>query len=829
MKTVFKIARTELALLFYSPIAWFLLIAFLFQSGLAYTSQIENTLMSQDMGGRNLKYLMFLTSRTFAPPYGIWPQLVSKLYLYLPLLTMGLMSREINAGTIKLLYSSPIKVREIIFGKFLSMMVYNLVLVSVLALIVVFGLLNIQHADAGILCAGLLGIYLLLCTYAAIGLFMSCLTSYQVVAALSTLVLLAALSYIGRLWQDVDFVRDLSYFLSIEGRVDNMLLGLITTKDLIYFLVITFMFLTFSIYKLRSDRESKPALVKAGRYALIVVLALTVGYISSRPGLVGYADTTANRSMTLTENAQKVLKEMGDSTLEVNTYINLLDDRFWYGKPDQRNNDMARWEPYLRFKPDIQFKYIYFYDSSGDKNLFKYNPGMTVKALAERYAKSAKVDLSLFRTPEEIRRLIDLRPEQNRYVMDLHFRGRRTFLRLFNDQMVFPSETETSAALKRLMAAKMPRIAFSQGESERSIDKSGDRHFKYLTNEVTFRYSLINQGFDVLKIDLRVEEIPSDLTALVIADPKVVFDSVSRRKIERYIADGGNLLIAGEPGKQDFVNPLLEPLGVQLMEGMVVQKNKDFSPELAQPYLTAEGAGFTRKLREDAADSLVIAMHGVAGLSYTAGGPFDIRPLAMTPGGISWNKKIKPDESMIELSEDEVTPRGGGVMVILGDGDGSGGAGAAGGGVAGSGGRRKKAADAAAAAAAAAKEQELDVLNFDAAKGDRQGPLPVVVGLTRKIHGKEQRIVVAGDADFLSNAELARFNIKTCNFDFSTGIFSWFARGEFPIETSRPPSKDKRLVITDSGLAFLKILLLGIVPGLLLILGSVLLIRRKRK
>ncbi|MBS1664618.1 MAG: Gldg family protein [Bacteroidetes bacterium] len=813
MKTILKIARTELALLFYSPIAWFLLIALLFQSGLAYTSMMEGILTSQDMGGRNLKYLMFLTGRSFAPPYGIWPQLVGKLYLYLPLLTMGLMSREINAGTIKLLYSSPIKVREIIFGKYLSMMVYNLALVLVLALMVVFGLFNIVHPDAGMLFAGLFGIYLLLCTYAAIGLFMSCLTSYQVVAALSTLVLLAVLSYIGQLWQDIDFVRDLSYFLSIEGRADNMLLGLITTKDLIYFAVIIGMFLAFGIYKLQSDRESKPAVVKVGRYVLIVVLALTVGYISSRPGMVGYLDTTATKSMTLTVNAQKVLKEMGDSTLEVNTYVNLLDGRFWYGKPDQRNTDMARWEPYLRFKPDIKFNYIYFYDSTGDKNLFKYNPGVNLKTLAERYAKSMKVNLANFKTPEEIHKIIDLRPEQNRYVMDLHFRGRQTFLRLYDDQMVFPTETETSAALKRLMQSKMPKIAFAQGESERSTEKMGDRHFKWLTTEITFRNSLINQGFDVTKVYLKDEEIPADITGLVIADPKLPFDSVARRKIEKYIAGGGNLLIAGEPGKQEVVNPLLQPLGVQLMDGMMVQKNKDFSPELVQPYLTAEAAGFTKKLHEDAEDSLVIAMHGAAGLSFTTDGPFTIKPLAMTSGKLSWNKKIKPDESLIQLSEDEESPRGGGmVMVVAGDGDVE----------SGDGGKKKK-------EEVKKPEFSADILDFDVTKGDKQGPLPAVLGLTRNINGKEQRIVVAGDADFLSNAELARFNIRTCNFDFSTGIFSWFAHGEFPIETTRPPSQDKRLTITDSGLSMLKVFLLGVLPGILLVLGSIILIRRKRK
>ncbi len=61
MKTIFKIARTELALLFYSPIAWFLLIAFLFQAGLAYTGAIENYLISQEMRGIRLQYLRFLT------------------------------------------------------------------------------------------------------------------------------------------------------------------------------------------------------------------------------------------------------------------------------------------------------------------------------------------------------------------------------------------------------------------------------------------------------------------------------------------------------------------------------------------------------------------------------------------------------------------------------------------------------------------------------------------------------------------------------------------------------------------------------------------------
>jgi ABC-2 type transport system permease protein len=805
MKTIVKIAKTELALLFYSPIAWFLLVAFLFQAGLAYTGTIENLLISQEMGGRRLQYLTFLTMKVFAPNSGIWPALVRNLYLYLPLLTMGLMSREINGGTIKLLYSSPIKVREIIFGKFLAMMVYNLALVGVLAIIVVCGLFNIHAADAGLLVSSLIGVYVLLCSYAAIGLFMSCLTSYQVVAALSTLVLLAALSYIGTVWQDIDFVRDLTYFLSISGRADNMLLGLITTKDLLYFGVIIFVFLSFSIYKLQGDRESKPAWIKASRYVLIVVGALAIGYISSRPGLIGYLDLTATRSMTLTANSQTIIHEMGDEPLEVTSYINLLDGRFYYGKPENRNQDMARWEPYLRFKPNIKFNYVYFYDST-DKNLLKYNPGKTIETLAEQYARSMKLDLKHFKTPEEMHRLIDLRPEQNRYVMQLKYKDRTTFLRLYDDQFVFPSETETDAALKRLQQARLPKIAFLQGEAERSIDRLGDRQYKMLTNQITFRNSLVNQGFDVETVSLKDEDVPGDIAALVIADPKMAFDTAVIDRIQRYLAAGGNLLLAGEPGKQSLLNPLLQPLGVQLMDGMLIEQSKDFSPALIQLFPTAFADRLTKNLAGDEADSLPVTMLGAAALTYTNSGPFRVTPLLTTYGKDCWNKKIKPTEEQLESSEDDNVSQSSTTMIMT-----------------------------LAAAAPVADRHHHDekpgfpVLSYSAADGDQQGPLTAAIGLTRTINGRQQRIVVTGDADFLSNAELGRYTPKTANFDFSTALFSWFSSGEFPIDTSRPLSKDKRLAITSGGLVALKWLLLGILPGLLLIAGTILLIRRKRK
>ena len=75
---------------------------------------------------------MNLTLAIFGGQRGLFVAVLSYLYLYIPLLTMGLMSRELGSGSIKLLYSSPITNAQIILGKYCAMLVYGLILVGVL-------------------------------------------------------------------------------------------------------------------------------------------------------------------------------------------------------------------------------------------------------------------------------------------------------------------------------------------------------------------------------------------------------------------------------------------------------------------------------------------------------------------------------------------------------------------------------------------------------------------------------------------------------------------------------------------------------------------------
>ncbi len=766
MKTIFRIAKTELRTLFYSPIAWFLMIVFLIQCGATYLGVMEAIARDQDAGGKffgSVGEFVFLSNR------GVLGGVMRNLYLYIPLLTMGLISRETSSGTIKLLYTSPIRVREIVFGKFLAMMIYSLLLVMIFGIFVTSSMFQIKSPDTGMLFSAMLGLYLLLCAYSAIGLFMSCLTTYQVVAAVCTFVMIGLLSYVGTLWQDIAFVRNLTYFLSISGRTGNMLLGLITSKDVIYFLAIVYLFLGLSIYKLKAGMESKPAIVKTGRYAFVIVSTLAVGYFSSIPSMVGYYDASRGKQRTLTPNAQKIIKELGDAPLEVTAYNNLLGRHWDLGSPDSYNRNLGRWEPYTRFKHNIELKTVLYYDSSYENpGMYRYYQGKTLDQIAKQYADSRDLSMDQFKTPAEMRKVINLKPELNRYVMQLKYKGKTTFLRVFDDNQEWPGETEVSAAFKRLLQAKMPKIVFLTGHLERSINKLGDREYKVLTNLTTFRNSLLNQGFNVDTLSLESQDIPTDISALVLADPKVAITTAGMEKLQRYVNNGGNLLVAGEPGKQAILNPFLRQLGVQLMDGILVQTSKDLQPELITPYLTATVASFYPALAHSHHDSAMASMPRATALSYSDTGAFTIKPLLVTDIRNCWLKK---DNLVTDSAE----------VVFLPE------------------------------------------------RGDERKSFATAVSLTRKINNKEQRIIVTGDADFMGNAELQRFNLRNANFVFNTALFSWLSYGEFPIDSTRPKPEDTAVLLTKDQVKFLRIIYLWVLPGILLAFGAILLIRRKRK
>lgn len=780
MKIIFKIAKNELRNLFYSPVAWFLAIALLIQCAVFYTSILHQFANLQDLlTANNSKVKDFgesLTRAVFIGEDAIFSNVWRNLYLFIPLLTMGLIGREVNNGTIRLLYSSPVKLRSIVLGKYLAIVIYNLVLVSIVGIFIMLGAFNIRSFDIGMVVSFELGFFLMVCALGAIGLFMSSLTTYQIVSALGTFIALFLLFRIGGLWQKYDFIRDLTWYLSATEHFVKMILGLIATKDVLYFLIVIVMFLSFTLFKLKGEKESKPWPVNALRFISVTVILLLFGYVMSRPALVAYWDTTAGKYNTINKRTQQMLKQMGNEPLEVTLYTNLLGGGVERGLPEGRNPYLSSlWDQYLRFKPDIIFKYVYYYDydrSYDNGQLNVWFPHKTVKELAALKAKALETDESIFIGPSGIRKLIDPGTEDGRLFMTLKYRGRTVHLRTFNDEPFWPDENQVGAVLKRLIEGSNPKVYYLTGNLERSIFKTGEREYSDQTTDKGGRASLVNEGFDVDTLSLENRDIPADIAALVIADPKTELSPKTLGKVQQYIEHGGNLYILGEPGKQAILNPVLKPLGVQLRSGTLVQLSKNETPDKIRGYGTdavldlADLNGFKRLKQRRAErnfdDTVGVPMFGAAAIAYQANGRFKITPLAKTVDQATWLKAGR-------LVTDSVPPV------------------------------------------------------FSPQEGDIKEPSFVTgVQLTRQLNHKQQRIIVFGDADYLSNLRVGKGMEELA-------YYSWLDYNEYPVFVEPAPVPDTKLTITDTGVTFERIFFVWILPGALVLLAAILLIRRKRK
>ena len=64
MKMIYKIARTELRDLFYSPIAWLILVIFAFQCGVVFSGliseMVRNRILGYRLGNVTLSLLFFI-------------------------------------------------------------------------------------------------------------------------------------------------------------------------------------------------------------------------------------------------------------------------------------------------------------------------------------------------------------------------------------------------------------------------------------------------------------------------------------------------------------------------------------------------------------------------------------------------------------------------------------------------------------------------------------------------------------------------------------------------------------------------------------------------
>lgn len=178
------------------------------------------------------------------------------LIFLIPAVTMRSFSDEKKQGTLELLLTKPLSIWEIVNGKFLgAAFLIILAIVPTFIYVKVISSLGLPEGniDMGSTIGSYFGLLFLIAAYSAIGIFTSTLSENQIVAFIIS-VFICFFFYFG--FEGLALlIPDASGIISVFGMQDHfksISRGVIDTRDVIYFLSITVLFLSFTVYQLKS-------------------------------------------------------------------------------------------------------------------------------------------------------------------------------------------------------------------------------------------------------------------------------------------------------------------------------------------------------------------------------------------------------------------------------------------------------------------------------------------------------------------------------------------------------------------------------------------------
>ncbi|MFO0549597.1 MAG: ABC transporter permease subunit [Polyangiaceae bacterium] len=170
-------------------------------------------------------------------------------------LTMRVMAEEKRSGTLEMLITLPVKEHQVIIGKFLGTWA---VVVAALLATLLFPLMmfvwpwHLGPIDAGPVISGYIGLVLASMATVALGMLISSLTESQMIAFFVTFLLVAILTVSGMFVNRIDneYARIAIAFISFDARMTSFARGLITTRDVLYFVSLTVGFLGTAFWAL---------------------------------------------------------------------------------------------------------------------------------------------------------------------------------------------------------------------------------------------------------------------------------------------------------------------------------------------------------------------------------------------------------------------------------------------------------------------------------------------------------------------------------------------------------------------------------------------------
>lgn len=276
---------------------------------------------------------------------------------------------------------------------------------------------------------------------------------------------------------------------------------------------------------------------------------------------------------------------------------------------------------------------------------------------------------------------------------------------------------------------------------------------------------LAGQGVRTMNLALTAGmHIPQNVDVFVLASPQVPLAPATVAEIDDYLTRGGNLLWLTEPGQVMGTDALAKALSLRVLDGTVV-----------------DGAGAALGLGDPSFVAISTYPQNAVTRNFSLTTLFPQSVALGVVSGTQWNV-----QSLLRTSAKSWTRIG-----------------------------------------PIPQQGDTTTIAYDAAKGELPGPLDIGIALSRLSPSpdkSEQRVVVIGDGDFLSNAFLGNGG----NREFGQRVFDWLLQDDALIDIPDKGAPDSRLQLSQRALGAIGLGFLAVLPLLLAIIGGVIWWRRRR-
>ena len=765
---IFQIARLELRRFFSSPMSWLVLFAVTTFSAFRIINSIGHALRVQtlfDFGQSSQ------TSNILSLQGSFFANLELMLIVAMPMICMGILSREKASDSYKLLFSSPISLVDIILGKAMSQLLICVAFTLVVAICIFPVYLAVENAQVGIMLSGLLGAFLLMLMASAVVLFFSTLTKYPVFDVLGTITLFGILLVIGNFFRGTPLLEDLTRWMALREHTLALRNGYILSRDVFYFLAVSAFFVFLAYHKLRLDkatRSERPVIwMQIGVLGTAVIAA---GLFLSQPRYTAYGDVTAGGDHTISDEVKQALLRI-DEPIQITTYINVLGDNLFSFLPKNQRSDQRQFERYQRFFADLSFDYQYYYQSRDSRQLFSaHERGLSEDALLIERLKRFGISRDDIRRADQVPD-IDLGKFDFGHVRQIRIGDQSAVVSAsFDDPIRGLTDREFLATLDRI-AGKGPRAGVLAQNLERSIQAYRPTGWRTAMLGARNRNSLSNLGFSVDEVSFEAlrDGVAPDI--LVIADPQDAYSPVELAQLQDFLNAGGNALIAAEPANAENINAITKSFGVTMRAGTLVNgaqgRDADQVPVVfKEQYWASEHdavggsqAQSTTPSRHFRQFQNVNRFKSAGALEVRATEGSRINTLFQSAGDDSWLDQTGPD--------------------LLGD------------------------------------------VEFEPMDGDVRGTFPIAVAVDRTIDNRQQRIIILADADLLSDQQMGRGSSMAEPFALL------LTHGNRPVLIPERQITDSSIRISPGKFRILRWVYWAVIPWIFAVAGMAIWLRRR--